>query len=469
MAVSAAPRSLTDASFPAAETLGIDLPALIGTLCELGRVEQLADLGLGGPLVASAGKESLFHCLFGRDSIRMATDLLEDFPSLAHTTLLELARLQGVRYHPRGEEEPGRILHEHRHPDDPHTTRLEVLWDFPYYGAVDSTPQWINLLAAYRECAGDPGMLDEPVVDRRWRRLSLRDSLLAAVGWLLRRLEDPAGGGYLWVRRASPHGIPNQVWEDSADSYHHADGTIFDFTRPYAPVAAQGYAYDALLNAAELLEQSGGSGADALPVDTAQLRARAASLRAGVLAHFWQPDLGTFAQAVTMEADGSERPARVVSSSSGHLLASRLLDGEDVAPVRERLIARFAERDLLACAGVRTKSTAAARFLAGSYHNGSTWPMDTGVIADGLRRHGCIERADDLEQRILRGCAVVGGFPEFFRGDEGDLPRVNLETVDAVVDGLPNRLEQPPQANQGWTATRVWRILRRRGACAFQV
>ena len=36
-------------------------------------------------------------------------------------------------------------------------------------------------------------------------------------------------------------------------------------------------------------------------------------------------------------------------------------------------------------------------------------------------------------------------------------------TVDALVDGVINRLEQPPQANQGWTATRVWRILRSRG------
>jgi hypothetical protein len=31
-----------------------------------------------------------------------------------------------------------------------------------------------------------------------------------------------------------------------------------------------------------------------------------------------------------------------------------------------------------------------------------------------------------------------------------------------VQDSIVNRLEQPPQASQGWTATRVWRILRRR-------
>ncbi len=89
--------------------------------------------------------------------------------------------------------------------------------------------------------------------------------------------------------------------------------------------------------------------------------------------------------------------------------------------------------------------------------------MDSGVIADGLRRHGAHEQADHLDERILRGCAEVGGFPEFFRGAPDGGIEVNGTIVDALVDGRLNRVEQPPQANQGWTATRVWRILRRRG------
>ena len=56
----------------------------------------------------------------------------------------------------------------------------------------------------------------------------------------------------------------------------------------------------------------------------------------------------------------------------------------------------------------------------------------------------------------------MGGFPEFFRGDEGDHVSVNVSTMDDIVDGVPNRLEQPPQLRQGWTTTRVWRILRSR-------
>src|SRR5919201_407292 len=169
-----------------------------------------------------------------------------------------------------------------------------------------------------------------------------------------------------------------------------------------------------------------------LPVAPRQLRARAAGLRARVLAEFWQADLGTFAQALTVEADGTLRPARVVASSPGHLLAGRLLDGPDAAPFRERLIARLLAPDLLSGAGIRTKSTTAARFGAGTYHNGSSWPMDTGVIADGLRRHGYEQAADELERRILQACAEVGGFPEFFRADQDDSVRVNETIVDVL-------------------------------------
>ena len=445
---------------------GIDLQDLGDVLCQVGQVERLDDLGKAGPLLASAGVSSLFHCLFGRDAVRMALDLLDDFPRVAETTLLTLAALQGVQHDPRAEEEPGRIIHEHRLADDALLPELEKHWSFPYYGSVDSTPQWINLLTAYTARFGD-AILETPIVDRLGREVTLFDSLLAALRWVVGRLDDPAGGGYLWVRPTLPNGIANQVWEDSFDSYYHADGTLFDTARPYAPVAVQGYAYDALLGVAEILARRQESGFRSQEGErgriercwATELRVRAADLRARFLREFWQDDLDTFALALTFDTSPRGRPARVIASSPGHLLASRLLDGDDVADRRERLVRRLFEPDLLAGAGIRTRSTGAARFRSGSYHNGSTWPMDTGVIADGLRRHGHEALADDLESRILAACSEIGGFPEFFRGDEDGQIAVNVTTIDELVDGTLNRLEQPPQPNQGWTATRVWKIL----------
>jgi glycogen debranching enzyme len=444
--------SISPAPFLAVE--GIRLDHLAGVLCEIGRVQRLANLGTNGPLLASAGPDSLFHCLFGRDALRMALDLVDDFPAVARSTLVELARLQGVVVNPRSEEEPGRILHEFRAPDDPYAASLaQEGWDFPYYGSVDATPQWVILLGAYCERYGRE-VLDTPLTNRSWRAISLRDSLEAALAWIVGRLDNPDAGGYLWVRRGNPNGIANQVWEDSYDAYFYPDGTLFDPTQPYAPVAVQGYAYDALLVGADLLDHE-------------RLRRRARRLREQVLAEFWQPDLRTFALALTFDGRGLCQPARVIGSDPGHLLASQILDGEDASEVRTALVERLLEPDLLGGAGIRTKSTMAVRFSAGSYHNGSIWPMDTGVIAEGLRRHDATRAAEDLENRILATCQATGGFPEFVRGDLDGSIRVNRVVVDAFADGQLRRLEQPPQMNQGWTATLVWRILRQRRLLAL--
>src|SRR5205823_2370804 len=140
------------------------------------------------------------------------------------------------------------------------------------------------------------------------------------------------------------------------------------------------------------LERSPGD----LPADTRGLRTRAAKLRDRFLDAFWLADLGTFALAVELQPV-APIPSRVVASSPGHLLASAVLDGEDTAEMRDSLAATLRSKQLLCGAGVRTKSSASVRFCAGAYHNGSSWPMDTGVIAEGLRRHGFVAQAQDLE------------------------------------------------------------------------
>jgi hypothetical protein len=52
-------------------------------LCRLAHVRSLDRLGRRGPLDASAPGSSAFACLFGRDSLRIALDLLDDFPEVA--------------------------------------------------------------------------------------------------------------------------------------------------------------------------------------------------------------------------------------------------------------------------------------------------------------------------------------------------------------------------------------------------
>jgi glycogen debranching enzyme len=142
----------------------------------------------------------------------------------------------------------------------------------------------------------------------------------------------------------------------------------------------------------------------------------------------------------------------------GHLLLSGVLDGDDPAIARKRrlLMAELTSPDMLCAAGIRTLSAQAARFRPSTYHNGSSWPWDTWTVAAGLRRHGAHAAADDLDRRILDGYRTTRCFPEFFSGDDAPVPHVN-ELVVEVVDetGHRNRICQPPQEVQAWTAAAV--------------
>jgi glycogen debranching enzyme len=248
--------------------------------------------------------------------------------------------------------------------------------------------------------------------------------------------------------------LRNQVWPDSYDAFYFEDGRLFDPATPYAPITVQGYAYEALLMGADLTPD----------VEMAERwRSRARRLRKDVLRAFWMAPERTFALALV--DPGADRPqrARVVASDAGHLLPTRLLDGEDARRYRDALRDRLMAPDMLAGAGVRTKSVGAPRFNPGSYHNGAVWPMDTGFVADGLRRHGYTREADELDDRVLRAVAVSSTPVEFFRGDTDGAIRVNTQRYTLNIGGTERTVEQPPQHTQGWTASRVWRIMRRRG------
>ncbi|MCL6644295.1 MAG: hypothetical protein K6U88_04830, partial [Dehalococcoidia bacterium] len=169
----------------------------------------LDDLGRR-PLDASAGRDSAFGCLFGRDSLRMALDLLDDFPAVARVTLRRLTALQGVGWNGRSEEEPGRIPHEHRTPDDPRLSAMSQAWEFPYYGAVDTTPLYVVLIGAYCRRHG-PAILGERVRGRDGRLMTIAAGLERAVAWIERRLVQD---GWVCVRRGQPLGLqhPAACW-----------------------------------------------------------------------------------------------------------------------------------------------------------------------------------------------------------------------------------------------------------------
>ena len=177
--------------------------------------------------------------LFGRDSLWAARLLLPLGTDLAAGHAARAGPAQGTEVDPATAEEPGKILHELRRG----RVRAAASMSLPpvYYGTVDATPLWVCLLAdAWR--AGLP--------DAEVRRAAAARSRRPWAGCAT--YGDADGDGFLEYVDASGHGLANQGWKDSGDAIQFADGRLAE--APIALCEVQGYAYEAAIGGAALLD-----------------------------------------------------------------------------------------------------------------------------------------------------------------------------------------------------------------------
>lgn len=427
------------------------------------------DIGNYGPALASLALESsapvpddqgLYSVVFGRDSLRVALDLIEYYPKLATTTILKLAETQGTTFNAAREEEYGRIAHEIRDIEDPIAQGLTAKhgWDWPYYGSVDATPEFIRTINSY--CAHyDPQgeVLKTEYIDRDGKVKTVGDALIRAVDWLKTRVND-SSLGLLEFKSSIPGGIENQAWKDSPDSYHHENGELANHNFGIASVEVQSITFEALYDAADLYERLFGK------VNEAQdMRDMAENIKSVVKEKFWTNEKGGyFVLGLDQDDNRNYRQLKIRTSNMGHLLNSRLLDGNDEETVhmRSALLYQLRSPELLTVSGIRTLASDEVRFREGAYHNGTSWIWDTHHIAKGARRHGeepaFVEFADHLDQKILNVVDVLGSFPEYVRG--GNTIAVNkykLDVIDTKNGNRINHVIQPPQEIQAWTVAAI--------------
>jgi glycogen debranching enzyme len=232
-----------------------------------------------------------------------------------------------------------------------------------YYGSVDATPLFVILAGAYYERTADRAFLA-----RLWPNVE------RALGWI-DRYGDRDGDTFVEYARRSASGLIQQGWKDSQDSIFHAGGSLAD--PPIALCEVQGYVYDARVRAAAMAAALG----DVPRAD--RLRAEAERLRIAFEKQFWCEAEGTYAIAL----DGHKQPCRVRSSNAGHCLF-----GGIAAPDRARLVAEgLVGKGMFSGWGIRTLSSRETRYNPMSYHNGSVWPHDNGIIAAGFSRYGLDE------------------------------------------------------------------------------
>ncbi len=354
--------------------------------------------------ILASGKGELFGCIFGRDSLITAIKLIKAYHrtkdpyllALAKKILLNIAKLQGTEINIESGEEPGKIIHEYRPDNHEHLSKHLVQPWYVYpdksirnYDTVDATPLFLIAVYRYYQSTKDSEFIN-----------TISGSIAGALSWIEEFGDKNQDGfiDYSFDVERKFGGLKVQSWMDSTESLFHENSDPTQY--PIAPVEVQAYAYLALKLWSRFFQTEN--------FELSQkLESSANKIKTQFNKKFVQQNAQGFYLAAAI--DGHGVPVEAVRSSMGHVLWACLsleedgvldcvLDNEHILPLVKRLTAP----DLFEPkAGIRTLSNLSKQYSPTSYHNGSIWPHDTSMIAEGLELFGYVEEASGIRSAIL--------------------------------------------------------------------
>jgi glycogen debranching enzyme len=174
--------------------------------------------------------------------------------------------------------------------------------------------------------------------------------------------------------------------------------------------------------------------------NAAHLRDKAKSLKEKFEAAFWSDEINFYALAL----DKNKKPVLSVASNPGHLLWSGIVSPAHAQAVAQRLM----QSDMWSGWGIRTLSAKHHAYNPHSYHLGSVWPHDNGIIALGFKRYGLVNEAAAVARDISRAASyfVSHRIPELYAGNQRQIDNFPVQYMGANV----------PQA---WAAGSIFHLL----------
>jgi len=424
-----------------------------------------APAGFG--IYASTG-HNYQYAIFGRDSLEVGQDILFSNGELVREILIFLARLQGMGSNNLNEEELGKIHHEYRFTKMGDTIvsdeskkiikRLSTIWGgedgkFCYFGSIDSTPLFVRLAGLYVMEYGAE-ILNEQITDIHGNNNTFINHVRLAAEWVKDKVES-SPWSLLEFKRANPKGLPYQAWKDSNTGYLHLDGVPANFSNGIASIEVQGYAYDALVTTSKLFAKS----AD----ESKQYRDLASKLQKNTLELLWMKDEKFFAIGLDRDDVGTTRQIKTLTSNAAAVLDSELLinlPNEDRMGYVEPIMTKIMGKDFLTDVGIRTRSLKHQDLCDYADYHGClvSWPKETYNIARGLRRHGYVDQATDLENRLLSAVKLSKEFYEFYYVDASGYILYDYKNIDLEKFRLHGKLNIP-ESCQAWTVSAIIGIL----------
>jgi glycogen debranching enzyme len=351
------------------------------------RALRIFDMDVSEDIWVPAAGVPWFVTLFGRDSLIVSYQNMLISSGFALGALKRLAEYQASERDDWRDAQPGKILHELRFGELAHFRRVPFT---PYYGTADATVLYLIVLSETYRWTGELALLQE------YREVAQR-----CLSWV-DHYGDLDGDGFQEYKTFSQPGYENLGWKDAFDAVVYADGSMVK--QPKALCELQGYVYDARLRLAEIFQALG----DELQASTLIEQAQRLKQRFNEL--FWMEDEGCYAFGL----DSEKKQITSVASNAGQCLWSGIADPEKAVRTAHRLLME----DMWSGWGIRTLSAQNPAYNPFSYHCGSVWPHDNGIIAEGFKRYGLIDETYQVVRAVFDAVEHFEAYrpPEVFAG-----------------------------------------------------